>query len=426
LNLEYRIVLKSGEERWVHDRCFPLRDASGHIYRLVGVASDITSRKRAEEALGEADRRKDEFIATLSHELRNPLAPLVNSLQLLRLASREEGASAQVRETMERQVTHLVRLVDDLLELSRISRGTLELRAERVEVATIVRNACETVQPLIEAARHQLHVALPDEPLWVDGDPVRLAQILTNLLNNAARYSDPNGEVSIDVVRQEQHVLISVRDKGIGIEPQEISRMFDMFNRGERRGYGQGGLGVGLALARRLTHMHGGTVEGFSEGHAKGSTFTLRLPLAEKPVPDAAPAKREAGSPASKRILVVDDNRDAASSLAMMLECIGHEARAAYDGHEALAAAEAFNPEVVLLDIGMPNISGFEVCRRLRAQPYGRMMTIVALTGWGQDSDKRKTHEAGFDHHLVKPADAEALRKLLSSLRDQGSRKETA
>ena len=384
--------------------------------------------------LQEADRRKDEFLATLAHELRNPLAPLKNALQLLELSGSGDarapgggdarapgGGDARVaplREMMERQVNHLVRLVDDLLEVSRISRGALELRRERVSLSAVVRSALETSQPLIRAAGHQLSLELPGEALWLDGDPVRLAQIVANLLNNAAKYTEPGGRIAIAARRREARVELSVRDNGVGIAADVLARLFEMFSRGggPDRG-GQVGLGIGLALARRLAEMHGGSLVAASEGPGRGAEFTLTLPLAAKPEQAATPAapSARAALPA-RRILIVDDNRDAAQSLGMVLKFLGADVQIAHDGHEALESVRAYEPGVVFLDIGMPGMDGFEVARRIRANGASPRPAIIALTGWGQEGDRQRAREAGFDHHLVKPADVAAIQVLLAAL----------
>ena len=369
------------------------------------------------EQLREADRRKDEFLATLSHELRNPLAPLRNSLHLLGLAGASVGPAAPIRDMMERQVNHLVRLVDDLLEMSRISRGTFELRKERVPLGAIIQNAIETSDPLIQGAGHRLTVSVPEEPLWVDGDPVRLAQILANLLNNAAKYTEAGGTLEVHARREGASAVIAVRDNGAGISPEAIPRLFEMFSRGDRgSGRDQGGLGIGLALARRLCEMHGGSVTARSEGPGRGSEFIVRLPLAARQAGEEIIA--EAGAPPvpRKRILVVDDNRDAAESMGMLLEFLGADVRVAVDGPGALEAFEIYEPAVVLLDIGMPGMDGYEVARRIRTEFPQRHTAIVALTGWGQEEDRRRARAAGFDHHLIKPADVGALQALLGSL----------
>jgi PAS domain S-box-containing protein len=367
------------------------------------------------ERLSESDRRKDEFLATLSHELRNPLAPLRNSLHLLRL-SRTAAASGQVHEMMERQVDHLVRLVDDLLEVSRISRGTFELRKQRVDVAAVIRNAIDTSDPLILAGGHQLRTSIPETPLWLEGDPVRLAQILSNVLNNAAKYTEPGGRIALVVERRDDMAVIRISDTGIGIARDALPRMFEMFSRGSSTtARGQGGLGIGLALARRLAEMHGGTITASSEGVGKGSQFEVRLPLAaDQGAPQPAPrTEAPIGAP---RILVVDDNRDSGDSLSMILQAIGAEVRVARDGPEALAVFASYDPAVVLLDIGMPGMDGYEVARRIRGGFPERHPTLVALTGWGQESDRQKAESAGFDHHLIKPADIGVLRSLLAAI----------
>jgi signal transduction histidine kinase len=379
--------------------------------------TDITARKRAEEAVRDADRRKDEFLATLSHELRNPLAPLRNSLHLLRVVGDGAGSAAGILERMERQLHHLVRLVDDLLEVSRISRGTFELRRERVDVAACVRSALETSDPLIQAARHAIHVSLPEAPVWVDGDPVRLAQIVANLLNNAAKYTNPGGVIAVQVRAEDGAAVVSVRDNGSGIAPEILPHIFEMFRRGERAsGRDQGGLGIGLALAQRLAEMHGGEVSGASDGPGKGSEFTVRVPLAAGQGLHSTERPHARLAMPARRMLVVDDNRDSAESMSLLLESLGASVRVALDGDAALEAFESYDPAVVLLDIGMPGMDGYEVARRMRARFPDRRTMIVALTGWGQEDDRRRAREAGFDHHLVKPANLSALQALLASL----------
>ncbi|MEW5918706.1 MAG: ATP-binding protein, partial [Gemmatimonadota bacterium] len=369
--------------------------------------------------LQDSDRQKDEFLATLSHELRNPLAPLRNSLHLLRLAGGQSSSAASIHEMMGRQVNHLVRLVDDLLEMSRISRGTFELRRERVQLAAIVGNAVETSDPLLRAAGHTLRVDLPHEPVWIDGDPVRLAQILANLLNNAAKYTNSGGKISVTAHKVQNHADVTVRDNGSGISPEALPHVFEMFSRGDRSsGRDQTGLGIGLALARRLVEMHGGTITAHSAGLGKGSEFTVRIPLARDQLTHTTPSERTTAAITRKRILVVDDNRDSAESLRMLLEFLGADVRVAFDGEGALAALKGYDPAVVFLDIGMPDLDGYEVARRMRAQFPDRKTTIVALTGWGQEEDRRKAREAGFDRHLIKPADVGALQALLGSLEE--------
>jgi PAS domain S-box-containing protein len=406
----------------------PVVGPDGGVVAVAGSTRDVTDRQQAEqeireqaERLREADRVKDEFLATLSHELRNPLAPLRNSLHLLRVADdgkkSRDASTARIHEMMERQVNLLVRLVDDLLEISRINRGTFALRKERVEVTTIVRNAVETSEPLIQAGRHRLSVSLPEEPLWLEGDPVRLAQILANLLNNAAKYTDEGGKISVHARRRDDAVIVSVLDNGVGIAADALPRMFEMFSRGDRSsGRSQDGLGIGLALSRRLAQMHGGTIDAHSEGPGKGSEFTVRLPLATDQSREALASASTGTAMSQTRILVVDDNRDSADSLSMVLTFLGADVRVARDGPEALAAFPSYDPAVVLLDIGMPGMDGYEVARVLRARFPHRNTAIVALTGWGQEEDRRRAREAGIDHHLLKPTEIGALQALLASL----------
>ncbi|RZJ10113.1 MAG: PAS domain S-box protein, partial [Haliea sp.] len=402
----------------IYDYIFaPVLGADGEVVAVAGTTRDITDRKASEEALLEqaerlagSDRAKDEFLATLSHELRNPLAPLRNAIALLRRAGGpRDDASAKIHAVMERQVNHLVRLVDDLLEVSRISRGALSLRMERLELANVIRHALETSHPLIQAAGHQLEVLLPSAPLWVEGDAVRLAQVLSNLLNNAANYTEAGGRITIEVRRESDHAQVIVSDTGIGMNPDTIAHMFEMFSRGNRdSARHQGGLGIGLALARRLTQMHGGTLDARSEGLGQGASFTLTLPLVAATA-DAPVRQAEEGTRVQRlRVLVIDDNIDAGDTLAELLDMLGAEVQVARNGTSGLQAFATWNPAVVLLDIGMPGMNGYEVARAMRAghqADAGPAPVLVALTGWGQDDDRRHAEEAGFDHHMVKPAD---------------------
>ena len=377
------------------------------------------SLEESREALAESDRRKDEFLATLSHELRNPLAPLRNALQVMRIAGQAGQDLTPVCQMMERQVNHLVRLVDDLLEMSRISRGTLELRTERVDLNVIAANALEVNDPSIQSRGHEVHVSLSPAPVWVRGDPVRLTQAIGNLLNNAAKYTDLNGKIWLSVRRDGADALISVRDNGAGISADALGRVFDLFHRGDRIGDGSG-LGIGLTLVRTLVQMHGGRVTAQSEGPGLGSEFTVRLPLAASQESATTSGDRRVSRQiTSQRVLVVDDNRDAADSLQTLLTLLGAEVRVARDGPQALRAVHEYRPNAVLLDIGMPGMSGYEVARLIRADREIAQPTIVALTGWGQPEDRRRAAEAGFDHHLVKPADLVALQGILNSLQDQ-------
>jgi PAS domain S-box-containing protein len=380
---------------------------------------DVTERKRAEEALREADRRKDEFLAMLAHELRNPLAPIRNALHLLKQTGLEDAVRQEVRGMMERQVQHLSRLVDDLLDISRITRGKIQLRKERLDVAAVVQRAVETCRPAVEERRHNLIVSLPPEPPGLEVDPARLEQVLSNLLDNAAKYTPEGGRIEVTAAREGGEVVLRVRDTGVGIRPDMLARIFDLFVQSERvLEDARGGLGIGLALVRSLVAMHGGSVAAHSDGPGRGSEFVVRLPaLAEgreqAPAPPAAPAAPVAAGP-TRRVLVVDDSADAAESLALILRLGGHEVRVAHDGPAALAAVLDARPEVVFLDLGMPGMDGCEVARHLRLQPGLEGVTLVALTGWGQAEDRRRTREAGFDHHLVKPVDPAALNALLT------------
>ena len=371
------------------------------------------------QSLRDADRRKDEFLATLAHELRNPLAPIRNSLQILKMPRVDPATVERSREMMERQVHHLVRLVDDV---SRVMRGKIDLRRERVELATVVARAVETVQPLIDAQRHDLSVRLPAESLSLDADPVPLTQVVGNLLTNAAKYTEPNGRIRLSAARVGDEAVLRVRDDGIGIAPDVLPRVFELFVQVDHSATrSQGGLGIGLTLVKNLVEMHGGTVAARSEGLGMGSEFVVRLPLAARAVPaGGAPDPGDVAGPtghASHRLLVVDDNRDAADSLAVFLRFQGHEVRVAHGGQAALEEAKAFKPDLIFLDIGMPGMDGYEVARRVRQQPGLESVVLAALTGWGQQEDRRRTAEAGFNHHLVKPPEPKAVEVVLAELK---------
>ncbi|MDQ6619408.1 MAG: ATP-binding protein [Pseudomonadota bacterium] len=369
-------------------------------------------------ALTEADQRKDEFLATLSHELRNPLAPLRNSVHLLRQG--DTTAAPALYEMMERQLNHLVRLVDDLLEVSRISRGTLVLRKERTALGEVIRNALDTSQPLISSGGHELHVSMPQEAIWVDGDAVRLAQVLSNLLNNAAIYTPPGGSLWLELTRDGDYAKLAVRDNGPGLTEDELPRLFRMFSRGTASGRGDSGLGIGLALARSIVELHGGSVEARSEGAGKGSEFCLRLPLSTAQVSSVVTRPAASQGVHGRRILVVDDNRDAAASLSMVLQTLGADSRDVHDGMAALAVLATFRADVVLLDIGMPGMDGYEVARQIRNRDPADGPVLVALTGWGTESDRQRAHDAGFQYHLTKPAEIATLEELLARIaRDQ-------
>jgi signal transduction histidine kinase/ActR/RegA family two-component response regulator len=394
-----------------------LRAALRARQRQYQIRQNIAERARIEESLREADRRKDEFLAALAHELRNPLAPISNTLHLLRGQCGSNQKALHAHDVIRRQVQHLTRLVDDLLDVSRITRGKVTLRREIVDLATIVRNAVETSRPLIESAGHELEVSLPPGPVRLHADPVRLAQALSNLLNNSAKYTPNRGHIRLSARCEGDSAVIRVRDDGIGIAPASLPHVFELFMQDEEgAGRAQGGLGIGLTLVRTFVALHGGTIEASSPGVGRGSEFVMRLPaLATQRVgadePDMAAPQPSSGS--GHRILVVDDNQDGAQSLAMLLELQGNAVHTVYDGPQAVEAITLFHPDVVLLDIGLPTLNGYETARLLRAHPESRNALIIALTGWGQEEDRRRSREAGFDHHLVKPVDLHVLEQLL-------------
>ena len=383
--------------------------------RIVGFVMDVSDRCAIEDALREANRRKSEFIAILSHELRNPLAPIVYALPVIERAPLENEA-ARALAVVKRQMSHLERLVDDLLDISRINSGKVELRRERVNLRTLIEAAVESTAPLFEAARHRLEVSLPDRPVWLDADPHRLAQALTNLLSNAARYTPRGGRVRLLASRDDGRATVRVQDNGIGIAPNLMPRIFEMFHQIDKPEGLQGGLGIGLALARSLIVMHGGTIEAHSEGPGRGAEFVVTLPVAPSAaVPPPEPAAEPVPAVPLK-VLIVDDNADLVEVLATLLTAEGHDVRKALDGPSALAAARVHRPDVVLLDLGLPMMSGVEVAQRLRARPETRGTHLVALTGWGQDEDLQRTREAGFDDHLTKPTDPQTLLRLLNEI----------
>lgn len=392
----------------------------GHVAYAIERARTQRALREGEERLREADRRKDEFLATLGHELRNPLAPLHNMLQVMRRADLDAELLRRARDTMERQVEQLVRLVDDLLDVNRISRGEIRLRKERVELADLVSRTVQDVRSSGDEGAVEWEIALPQEPLHLDADPVRLSQVVDNLLRNARKYTGPGGRIRVAVERAAGHAVVRVRDTGVGIEAERLPRIFDMFYRSGAGADGAqaGGLGIGLALVKNLVELHEGEVEGYSAGPDRGSEFTVRLPLGEaagRP-PAEVPAEPEPEPPPSRRILVVDDNRDAAHTLATLLEGGGHRVHVAFDGSEAIRAAEELELDVILLDIGLPELDGYEVARRIRAQSPRRDLLLFALTGWSQEEDRRRSKEAGFDAHLVKPLDIAEFARLVRSM----------
>jgi len=392
----------------------------------VGIGIDITDRKRAEEALREADRRKDEFLATLAHELRNPLAPVRNALEMMKQVPDDPALIANARDMMERQVSHMARLIDDLMDINRITRGKLVLREQRVDICEVVRDAAEICRSIYGEKQQEIRLDLPPQPLYVRGDPVRLEQIVGNLLNNACKYTADGGIVSASAVRETGDVVIRVKDNGIGIKADMLPRVFEMFTQAHSsRDQSAGGLGIGLSLVKALIELHGGTVSAHSDGENRGSEFTVRLTalveLQKPPHPTTPVGINSTATGKGRRILVVDDNKDAAKSLAMLLKFQGYQTQTANDGEAAVSSAQAFQPDIILLDIGLPKLNGYDACRAIRAQSADKQPLIVALTGWGQEEDRRKSREAGFDAHLVKPVDYESLVKVLDELRSQSS-----
>ena len=416
----------------------PIIDRQGHIsgvsHLIRDIREELASRDQLNEALAhlrenaralrQADRRKDEFIATLAHELRNPLAPIRNAAAVLRYGPKLDPKIEWCRDVIDRQVGHMATLLDDLLDVSRVTRNKIKLHRERVELFRPIAQALELNRPLIDERQHTLTVDLPPEPIEVVGDVTRLTQIFGNLLNNAAKYTDPGGKIQLQVVQQDEIVEVVVRDSGIGIEAAQLPSVFELFSQVDTTGdRSQGGLGIGLSLVKALVEMHGGTIAAASEGLGQGSEFTVRLPVVanrrggevsfsgsavrvSQPVPETQ---------FGNRVLIVDDNRDAADSMAVMLTLQGYQVRTAWDGEEAISVAREYRPDVAILDVGLPKLNGLEVGRRIRQEPWGRSMLLIACTGWGQPEDQHRSNEAGFDHHLVKPVDLDALIQLLSS-----------
>ena len=419
-------VTKDGRRVDISLTVSPVLAADGTVIGASKVARDITERKlteqrlrQSEEALRQADRRKDEFLALLAHELRNPLAPIRYALAANRKFGRTLEQRRNADEIIERQVSHMSRLLDDLLDVSRITRGALELKRTRTELTSIVGAAIETARPIIDAKQHTLVLDLPEQPLQLDADGMRLAQVFSNLLINAAKYTESGGRIRLRAWQDERNVVVSVSDNGIGIAAEMLPQVFNMFFQSHSAlGRAEGGLGVGLSLVRGLVKLHGGTVQACSDGPGAGSEFIVRLPLeAPAPEPLAAEADAEVDSAdVGLKVLVVDDNRDAADTCAMVLEASGHHVQTAYTGRQALELARSFRPHALLLDIGLPDIDGYKLAERLRATPWGRSAILVAVTGWGQEQDRQRAAEAGFDQHLVKPISAETVESLLHSL----------
>lgn len=412
------LVDRHDEERPIDDTGAPIITPRGQIAGAVLVFRDISERRAQEKALKEADQRKDEFLAILGHELRNPLAPLTTGVELLRQAPQNPGIIGSVSEMMQRQLSHLVRLVDDLLDLSRISRGKIELRRSPLDLNEVLDAALELNHSLMEEKSLQVKVERWPEPLPIQGDFHRLTQVIGNLLSNAAKYNDPGGSVSVRLDVQGEHVVLSVVDTGYGIPPERIEGLFDMFSQVPEhrlRDGGGGGLGIGLALSRRIVSLHGGTITARSRGLGHGAEFRMRLPIARRQaaVPAAETAK-DPEPPSARRVLVVDDNRDAADSLKTVLGIHGHTVEVCYGADEGLEAFDDFGPDVVLLDIGLPGMDGYEVARRIRQTEAGRHVMLIAITGWGQEEDRRRAEEAQFDHHFTKPVNTDQLNRLIA------------
>ncbi len=430
-DVEYRVVRANGEQIWVSSKGKAQYRPDGSASGLYGVIQDITERKRMEqdlrqraEELAEADRKKDEFIALLAHELRNPLAPIRAGLHMLKLGATDPNALERARAMMDRQLSHMIRLIDDLLDVSRISSSRLHLKKEPVALSEIVSHALEGVGPAILAAGHQLDVALPEQPVVLDADLTRLAQVLGNLLTNSAKYTAKGGRIWLRAEVTGRELVVSVRDNGIGIPAEALPRVFEMFSQVDRNVERvSGGLGIGLALVKGLVETHGGTVSAESPGLGLGSTFTVRLPIRSQ---DGAsvqvatgPAEVVTAVAARRKVLVADDNVDGAEAMAALLEALGSTAYVAHDGFAAVELAERLQPELVLMDVGMPRQNGLDATRQIRQKPWGRRMTIIALTGWGQEADRERSRDAGCNGHLTKPIGVQQLEELLNELATQ-------
>jgi PAS domain S-box-containing protein len=421
VEFEMQFAVPGRDMPWLYVSYVPTyEDGGGDPDGWVSAMIDITRRKELEQALTDADRRKDEFLASLAHELRNPLAPMQNALQIMGLRRGDEAEVERARAMLQRQMRQMVRLIDDLLDVNRISRGKIQLRREPIDVAAAVASAIETSRPLIDELGHALEVDLPRGPVLVDGDVTRLAQVFANLLNNAAKYTERNGRIDVRVAREGDDAVVEVRDDGVGIGSDRLPAIFEMFTQFDSGVvHGHGGLGIGLAIAKRLVELHGGSIGAASDGAGRGSVLTVRLPALAGDTAAAAIADAPAAAAphGQRRVLIAEDHKDSAASLARLLELLGNTVRIARDGEEAVALAHEFRPEVLLLDIGMPKLNGYDACRRIRGEPWARDALIVALTGWGQESDRRRSRDAGFDHHLVKPVEIDALEAVLGALR---------
>ena len=417
---DIEIVRPDGTVAYVQNDVEPLYDRDGAVCGCVSVCVDMTARKEAEDVLREADRRKDEFLATLSHELRNPLAPIRNALELLRRAGTDPSLRDRALAITERQVHQLVRLTDDLLDVSRITRNKIELRSDRIDLRSAISGAIETVAPLSHAAGHTLTVDLPATPLWVDADLTRLSQAFANILNNAVKFTDRGGRIAVKASVDRHDVVVTLSDTGIGIDQDSLPTIFDMFvqiDQGASRV--RSGLGIGLALAKRLVVLHDGRIDAHSDGLGRGTTFVVRLPVAAA-ADEQQPTVVVPAAIGRCRVLVADDIPDAAEMMRLMIECMGHEVRVAVDGVQAVEIARQFEPRIALLDIGMPRMDGYEAARQIRTA-LGDRVFLVALTGWGQEEDQRRAYAAGFDRHVTKPAEPAALESLIASVADSRS-----
>ncbi|HET8695920.1 MAG TPA: ATP-binding protein [Gammaproteobacteria bacterium] len=414
---EKRYVRPDGSIVWVSIDVSSLSMGRGAPLATMGICQDITSRKQTEDALREADRRKDEFLATLAHELRNPLSPIVNGLELLTAVGRDPEFFEDIHGILTRQARHMVRLVDDLLDVSRITRGKIELRKDRVDMAAVVKSAVETARPGIDAAGHRLQVMLPQHPLIVEADASRLSQVLSNLLNNAAKFMEHGGEITIAAERDGNDAVVRVIDRGIGIPQHLLERIFDLFTQADTSlERPHSGLGVGLTISKRLVELHGGSIVAWSEGPGRGSEFAVRLALDPVQALDGESDDYPNGDVTPRRVLVIDDNAAVLKSLCLLLRTLGHDVRGANDGRAALALGAEFEPEAVLLDLAMPNCNGYDTAALIRGQPWGRNALLVALTGWGQEEHRQRTKQAGFDRHFVKPIEGWQLQALLAKL----------
>jgi PAS domain S-box-containing protein len=410
-------IAKDGRRIPISLTVSPIRDSNGVIIGASKIARDISERQQAEQALRDANRRKDEFLALLAHELRNPLAPIRYALAASKRAGTPE-LQKRAEEVIERQTAYMVRLLEDLLDIARITRGKLDIKKGPTDLTYILGTAIETARPMLDSKGHHLSLDLPKQSVHLDADPVRLAQVFANILINAAKYTNPGGQIALRAARSEEEVIISIRDNGIGISEDLMPRLFDLYSQGrEARGRDEGGLGIGLSLVRGLVALHGGTVEACSQGPGTGSEFIVRLPTGR---PEERLSDKEIKKGSSRhtglRVLVVDDNKDAADMCAAALELLGHNAQIAYTGRQALERAHAFSPEAILADIGLPDIDGYQLARKIRTSSWGSSIVLIAITGWGKDDDRQRAFASGFDYHLTKPIDAESMEGILDSV----------